>query len=420
MNMIWRYWISTGCSFRGCVGWLAVMFWLSGFCLTPLAAAVEDAALRPARVETDCREHSREFQGIPGVAITQGGRLWAVWYGGGEGPGPGNYVMASHSDDKGETWSGLDVCIRNEVRVFDPAVWVDPAGTLWLFYSQGHTLWDGRAGVWAIVCANPDGETPVWSAPRRLADGIMLNKPTALSTGEWLFPIARWNQKPNDGVAPESRLHVPEEAVHWAPEEVGTHTYLSDDGGATLRRLSTVRIREVYYDEHMFVERGDGALRLFVRSEEEGIVSRLSTDRGLTWQDAGIAPIPHVPARFFVRRLRSGNLLLVKHNPELDGVWLHGGGVAETRTFRARLVAYLSDDDGKTWRGGLVLDERVAVSYPDGDQHPDGTVFVVYDRDRTKAREILMATFTEADVLAGRIVSPGGRLKRLVNQPPKF
>ncbi len=35
---------------------------------------------------------------------------------------------------------------------------------------------------------------------------------------------------------------------------------------------------------------------------------------------------------------------------------------------RSHLTAWLSEDDGKTWRGGLMLDERATVSYPDGFQ----------------------------------------------------
>ena len=392
----------------------------ASFGVVATASGNGDPALLPASVNTDPGARhgpdSRDFQGIPGLAVTNGGRLWSVWYGGGEAPGPGNYVMAASSDDRGRTWSPVRVVIENDVRVFDPAIWTDPAGRLWLFYSQGHVLWDGRAGVWAIVSANPDDEEPEWSEPRRIADGIMLNKPTALRSGEWLFPIAVWNQEPNEGLSPDSRLYVPPEHVHWSPDNVGSHVYTTRDRGERFSRLSTVRIPGVYFDEHSIIEAKDGTLRFYVRHEEEGIVQKVSGDSGENWDAAAEGPIPHVPARFFVRTLRSGNILLVKHNPELDGEWLHGAGVEESRTFRARLVAYLSDDDGRTWRGGLVLDERVGVSYPDGDQGPDGTIYIAYDYDRTRAREILMAAFTEEDVLAGRIVSEEGRLRQLVNR----
>ena len=48
---------------------------------------------------------------------------------------------------------------------------------------------------------------------------------------------------------------------------------------------------------------------------------------------------------------------------------------------------------------------------------PDGRILVVYDFERTKEQAILVAEFTEADVLAGRDVSGKVRLRRRVNAP---
>ena len=73
---------------------------------------------------------------------------------------------------------------------------------------------------------------------------------------------------------------------------------------------------------------------------------------------------------------------------------------------RSLLTAWLSDDDGKTWRGGLMLDERTGVSYPDGFQAPDGTIYISWDRNRSTDGEILMARFTEEDVLAKALKGP--------------
>src|SRR5690606_3456035 len=114
---------------------------------------------------------------------------------------------------------------------------------------------------------------------------------------------------------------------------------------------------------------------------------------------------PHVSSRFFIRRLNSGNLLLVRH-----------GQLDERTRSRSHLQAFLSRDDGATWRGGLMLDERDKVSYPDGVQAPDGTLFIAYDRDRSGAREILLARIREEDVEAGKFTSAESRLKLIVHR----
>jgi hypothetical protein len=91
-------------------------------------------------------------------------------------------------------------------------------------------------------------------------------------------------------------------------------------------------------------------------------------------------------------------VLLVKHGP------LH------QKTGRSHLTAYISNDEGETWYGGLILDERENVSYPDGFQSPDGRIYVTYDRKRIDG-EILLAVFNEEDIIAGKPVSKTCRLK---------
>jgi hypothetical protein len=61
-------------------------------------------------------------------------------------------------------------------------------------------------------------------------------------------------------------------------------------------------------------------------------------------------------------------------------------------------MAFVSRDDGLTWSRGLLLDQRPGVSYPDGQQAEDGTIHLVYDRDRTGEREIVQVSFREADI----------------------
>ena len=135
-----------------------------------------------------------------------------------------------------------------------------------------------------------------------------------------------------------------------------------------------------------------------------GIGESLSHDGGRSWSPLTPSALQHPAARFFISRLHSGKLLLVKHGP------------LDKRIERSHLTAFLSVDDGHTWTGGLLLDERADISYPDGQQGPDGVIHVIYDFSRTGAKEILMAKFTEQDVAQSKCVSAVAALCMIVNK----
>ena len=62
------------------------------------------------------------------------------------------------------------------------------------------------------------------------------------------------------------------------------------------------------------------------------------------------------------------------------------------------MTVYLSEDDGMTWKYKKLIDERMDVSYPDVDFY-NGKIYLTYDRERIRAKEILLATFTEEDIM---------------------
>lgn len=373
-----------------------------------LVAQEQNLALLPPSVLSpipkEFEDDQRGFQGIPSMTIAPNGRLWACWYGGGSGETSENYVLLVTSGDGGNTWTKpiLAIDIPGPIRAFDPSMWTDPDGKVWLFWAQGDgtkSIWDGRCGVWSMTTDMPDRVDAVWAAPKRICDGIMMCKPIADSKGRWLLPCAVWNITPDH----PDRMLSP-----------GAHVIASEDKGKTWFSLgySTVPRKDALYDEHNIVEMKNGAFWMLHRTRY-GIAESYSTDAGKTWTEPRPSLYQHPSTRFFIRRLQSGNLLFVKH-----------GEIKEKTAKRSHLRAFISDDDGKTWKGGLLLDERESISYPDGDQMKDGMICVIYDWERYKNREILMARFTEEDVLAGKIVSPNGTLRLLVNKatgvvPPK-
>lgn len=372
----------------------------------PFPPEILDLSLQPPAFDTapgpQYQDDTRDYGMIIGLERSPGGRLWVAWVGGGDSDAA--YFLVASSDDDGRTWSRPRLVIDPtdapglRRRTLVGNLWCDPKGRLWLFFDLSMGQFDGRAGDWATVCENPDAAAPVWGPPRRLWHGATLCKPTVLSSGEWLLPISLWTR---NKIRPAALI----EAYHELDDQRMAHVFVSTDAGATWTRRGGVAFPESDFDEHMIVERRDGSLWMLSRVKT-GIAESVSADRGRTWSPPQPSAIKSVNARFFVRRLQSGRLLLVKH----------GERIGEAPRGRSHLTAFVSDDDGRTWRGGLLLDERKSVSYPDGFQAPDGSISIAYDRNRAADREILLAKFTEEDVLAGRAVSASARLKVLINK----
>ncbi len=385
-------------------------------------AGLPDLALQPPavihKIEPEHARSTRGAQGVPALERTASGRLWAAWYTGKGKRGvesPSSYVVLATSGDDGESWAEkLVIQAPKFVHTYDPCLWIDPQQRMWFFWAQSAGLQDGRMGVWAIVTRDASSADPQWSPPRRIANGVMLNKPTVLNNGDWLLPIGLWRDNTNvpnvkfdaDELAP----YTTEMLTHDLGEERGSNVYRSTDQGETFERIGQVRIPGTRVDEHMIVERRDGSLWMLLRNTR-GIAQSTSSDGGRTWSPGSVYREGRTFAnkRFFIRRLQSGALLLVCNNsPEGE---------------RSHLTAFISDDEGETWSDGLLLDERES-SYPDGVQAADGTIYIIYDHQRyTRNREgregvgsVQMARFREADIRAGRPVTDAVRLKTVITR----
>lgn len=339
---------------------------------------------------------------IIGIDRTPQGRLWACWVGNGDSPN--GFFMLATSDDGGTTWSKPRVVIdptdppnAPQRRALVGNLWTDPLGRLWCFFDQSLGYFDGRCGDWYIRCDNPDAAEPVWTKPVRFADGCTLNKPTVLSNGDWLLPVSLWTRD-RIGPAVLKESHKNLDVIRMA------NVFASTDQGKTWARRGGVSFPDTDFDEHMIVERKDGSLWMLARTKH-GISESFSSDKGATWSTPQQSSIKNVSSRFFIRRLASGNLLLVKNGP-IDLRLPH----------RSNMTAFLSLDDGKTWPHKLILDDRAEVSYPDGFEAPDGTIHILYDWNRHTDAEILLAKFREEDLRAGKFASPGSKARMLVNK----
>ena len=339
---------------------------------------------------------NRTWQGIPGLERTSKGRLFFTWFTGGEKePRPENIAILCYSDDDGKTHSPLQVLgphFSDGTRAFDPVPWIDPKGRLWYFFQRNNNN-TGEYGLYARICEYPDAPVPMFGPEFQIDLGTPfvfgINKPIVLSTGEWAKPV-NFKRKKTD---------------QWV-EGVG----ISHDEGKTWKLHGAVAAppRTI---ENMIVELKDGRLWMLMRTGAGYLWESFSADKGVTWSEGKRSQIESPGSRFFIRRLSSGNLLLVNHykfDRKDDG-----SGI------RSHLTAQISIDDGKTWNEGLLLDSRQKVSYPDGVEDKDGVIRIIYDHSRTGNGDILMAKFREEDVAQGKNVSGTVLLQHVIDRLKK-
>ena len=355
-------------------------------------------ALTPPYLELQPGPHYwarvRIWQGIPSITRAANGRLWATWYTGllGEGKGQNYDVLVTSADD-GKTWS-KPVAVYDPSRNFlnadtgDPLLWTDPNGKMWWFVNRSMKVPDDVSGTcWGFCTDDPNVAKPIWNAPVLAGrGGGTLNKPFAFADGSWLHMFdCRQAKKGDPGLTR------------------GAHVYRFAGYGKPFEDVGCCFFKDSVFSEHMVVERKDKTLWMLARTTY-GIAQAESKDGGKTWKE--LEPFTRqfsVGTRFFFRRLPSGNLLLV---------------VNDHPKARSNMTAMLSKDDGKTWPHKLVLDERESVSYPDAVECKEGPVYVIYDRGRYNKdmQEILLAKITEADIEAGKLVSPRSCLKQTVSK----
>ena len=377
-----------------------------------LAIGVLEGGTAAAQLLAPDAQHgveTRRHVGIPSLcASPKTGRMWATWYAGPTaGEDANNYCVLTTSADGGETWKEVlisDPDGKGPVRSFDPNVWITPQGRLvWSWTERTCPPFDPDnpyAGCSAdprfdrLTMAELDADaepSAPYPALRVIGRGVMMDKPTFLSNGDWLLPVAHWYENPS---------------ACFLRSTDGGKTFVETNDGVHVPKLQRL------FDEHQTVELKDGTLLCLVRAQNgPTILKSLSPDRGESWTLPVDSGLGNPCSRFFIRRLASGNLLLVKH-----------GQIGENRKVRDNLMAFVSRDDGRTWQGGLMLDDRgdgTGVSYPDGCQLRDGTIAICYDYSRVDRRVIHFATFTEADASAGRDVSGKVRLRRVISRPDR-
>ena len=343
-----------------------------------------------------------KFIGCPTVATTRGGRIFAGWYyGGTKEPHMDNCNLLVMSDDGGESWSEPVLAIPSNrermVHALDIQLWTAPDGALYVFWVQNnvHKSTDGirpaeldcgfpwvsvdgfdfddfEHAAWFTVCRDPDADLLEFEEPRFMAHGFLRCKPNVLDNGRWLiFDYDQYSER-----YPYS---------------------ISDDNGKTFVKKHGAEKQKTLFDEAMAYQKRDGSIRMLARTSLGYIAESYSYDGGESFDRACITDIPNPDTRFYISRTPSGKVLLVNN---------------DSSNTRNNMTVYLSDDDGENWIYKCLIDERVGTSYPDVDFY-NGRIYLIYDRERTGAKEILFLDFTEEDIMNGSFCPAPKIIKKL-------
>lgn len=340
-------------------------------------------------------EKKRFWQGCPTILRTPKGRLYAGWYSGGtREPSLCNYNLLVKSDDNGRSWSKPLLVIpslKDElICCIDIQLFLDPTQRMWIFWTRRnfHYKFDDERhlSTYAAICDAPDGDVLTLTPPRFITPGFLRCQPTVLKDGRWLLCAYDFR---------EGNYHYSESA---------------DNGTTWTRRTAAKRCCARNFDEPMILERKDGTLWFLARTAVGvgRLAESISTDGGASWSDSKLTGIADPSARFFLRRLNSGRVLLIKNDSRNQ---------TQSNKERLRMTAFLSDDDGRSWQYSLLIDAGDS-SYPDAVQGDDGTIYLVHDRGRFSFREIVISRFNEDDIMAGKLICHDSFLNQIISKAP--
>lgn len=325
----------------------------------------------------------RKWQGIPQIAVSNGGRIWASWYSGGDKePSTDNYIVLSYSDD-GVNFVDPFIIIDHanyERRVFDPVLFLDTnKNELWIFF-----CFNGYGKTY-IKITNPDAspEEITWTTAVNTGFGNFIHPTFITDSGEWLIP------------------------TQISTSEISIMT--SVDSGRAWIQKSIVKTSPTNKTSHecQLVQLSNSEIWLLARIDSGyngGIERWISLDGGNTFNfhsDNMESPLCGPGSKFCIKRLSSGNLLLVNNN---------------SVTYRSEIVAFYSTDNGNTWEKGITLDYRNDVSYPEIAVDSNDNIYVIWDKGRYAEHEIRYSRFTEADLISGVMIDENDKNSIVVSR----
>ncbi|MDA3925442.1 MAG: sialidase family protein [Kiritimatiellae bacterium] len=369
------------------------------------------------------RINLRIFQGCPQVEISEGGRLWATWFGSNVQAERAPYhrdqfSVISTSADDGKSWKEVFVFDPSALLgggASDPMLWKDPKDNI-RFIGLRNIDFKGKdefaSSVWEFTMLDPEDEHTAWSTPRLLGNkNISVMKPL-------IFPDGTIMRSMDDfklvGKPDKVRIRFLKEGVDGKPIFVSEFPVDND----------------AVYAEQMPIIRKDGSLFTFYRARN-GQKFAESFDGGKSWKLGGYYPMQFsINTKCILKTLPSGRVLLVANDVQMKEesgkkiyYYTDENGkecaLKKHKTTRTRMTAYLSDDDGKTFTHRMLLCDDGQISYPSVVLSKNGSIYIVYDQGRGVIGQhtIFLSKITEEDILAGKLINGKSFLNNIVSRP---
>jgi len=326
-----------------------------------------------------------DYTQITSLETTANGRLWASLLGGGDSAN--GFLTLAYSDTNGSSWIEPTLALDARAEYYavrNGVLWRSPKGALWLFYAVFDGYYDGRGSMWAMQCANPDAATPVWGEPAYLGVGIPTGKPQLDTKGNWVLPVALWGREvitydctpiiANKWMRPRFASPYIDKYTELDAKR-GAGVYISSDEGRSWQEhLGVVKcaqeVENARYNNPQLFRHADGQLGMVVRASGTAWTFGARSANGVEWSE----PARFVAApdqNFAIHTLADGKLLMVR-NARFDRhlYWSREG-----------IYAYLSEDGGETWYGGLrVATDEVSIN-PVVAEGANGVVYIAYHSD---------------------------------------
>ena len=277
-----------------------------------------------------------------------------AWYAGTDEGHPDTGIWAARRQE--ERWGDPEkVADDDNVAHWNPVLFRDPAGPIYLFYRVGPT--PGSA-VTRFKMSKDKGVT--WSSAKDLVPGdpsprgSTKNKVIVLSNGDWLAPSSINTKTAWDAYAD-----------------------ISSDGGKTWKKSQLVPLDHEHFEGKGVIqptlwESKPGKVHMLLRSMCGFICRSDSEDGGRTWCPVYPTNLPNNNSGIDLAQLEDGELALV-YNPV--------GQKNVDLGKRIPLIVSLSEDNGQTWPFTHILEDEdghgelasdCEFSYPAAVTSPEG------------------------------------------------